>query len=61
MSNRPSRISVREIKQAIKAVQDTGLSIRQVSFDEKGLPVVEIGENPDSTKKELEGAGEGYL
>ena len=42
-------------------MQDTGLSIRQVSFDEKGLPVIKIGDNSGFSENELEDAGEGYL
>ena len=61
MSNRPSRISVREIKQAIKAVQDTGLPICEVSFDENGLPVIKIRIDVESFEELPEDAGNGYL
>ena len=36
-----ARFSKVELTRAIKAVQECGLNVRQVSFDENGYPVVE--------------------
>jgi len=58
MPNAPSRIRTAEIKRAIKAVEACGLKVRQVTFDENGLPIVNVGENE---KPKVEGKVVGHL
>ncbi len=45
-----ARFSKVELTRAIKAVQDCDLTVRQVSFDENGFPVVECVDNGEMKK-----------
>jgi hypothetical protein len=48
LSRTPGRIRKTEVKSAIAAVQEMGLSVCQVAFDKNGFPIVttvDIGDN----------------
>ena len=49
-----ARISKVELTLAIKAVQDCGLNVCQVSFDKNGLPVVICGNSGEMREKILD-------